>query len=196
MKKTLLVMILLALLAGALQAEDIRVVVPYLGVATNVYENDENGLDETDSSLMEGLYFQWVNPDLFQANAFVYHSADINYSQLWGGHLIADFYVWSNPLGKAAVGAGVEVISLDMDAGDAGAIVPSSTSSCRLTVYVPYARAGHYFYLGSRDKVLLSIFPWAGAEYDITRGDDLHGPRGPAAATRASTMRPFTASRA
>jgi hypothetical protein len=61
------------------------------------------------------------------------------------------------------------VISLDMDAG-AGEIVPGSTFQLPLKVYVPYARAGHYFYLGSRDRVLRSIFPWAGAEYDITRG--------------------------
>ena len=38
MKKVAAV-ILLALLAGGLPAQDIRVVVPYLGAATNVYEN-------------------------------------------------------------------------------------------------------------------------------------------------------------
>jgi len=179
MKKIFATMILLALLAGALQAEDIRVVVPYLGAATNVYQNTIEGLaiDWDDTKLMEGLFFQWVNPDLFQANAFVYHSADINYSQLWGGHLIADFYVWSNPLGKAAVGAGIEVISLGTHAGDV--LPPVSDFNMPLTVFVPYARAGHYFYLGSRDRVLLSIFPWAGAEYDITRGHVSLVPPGP-----------------
>ena len=55
MKKTLLVtMILLALLAGGLQAEDIRVIVPYLGAATNVYENPAYGIDWNDTKLMEG----------------------------------------------------------------------------------------------------------------------------------------------
>jgi hypothetical protein len=170
MKKIFATTILLALLAGGLQAENIRIVVPYLGAATNVYQKTDPmyTLDWKDTKFMEGLFFQWVNPDLFQANAFVYHSADINYSRLWGGHLIGDFYVWSNPLGKAAVGAGFEVISLNMDAGDA--VPPYAVLQLPLTVYVPYARAGHYFYLGSRDRVLFSIFPWAGAEYDITRG--------------------------
>jgi len=168
MKKILTTVALLALLAGGLQAQDIRVIVPYLGAATNQYENTAYGIDWNDTKLMEGFFFQWVNPDLFQANAFIYHSADINYSQLWGGHLIGDFYVWSNPLGKAAVGAGVEVISLGTHAGDVLAGV--FDFNMPLTVFVPYARAGHYLYLGSRDRVLLSIFPWAGAEYDITRG--------------------------
>jgi hypothetical protein len=120
---------------------------------------------------MEGLYLQWINPDLFQANAFVYHSADVNYSRLLGGHLIADFYVLSDPLGKAAVGAGLEVINLDMDAGDAFADVYLFDFELPTTLYVPYARAGHYFYFGSRDRVQVSLFPWAGVEYDIVRGD-------------------------
>jgi len=172
MKKNIAAMALLALLAGVLQAEDIRVVVPYLGAATNVYEKTDPyyTIDWDDTKLMEGLFFQWVNPEHFQANAFVYHSADINYSQLWGGHLIGDFYIWSNPLGKAAVGAGVEVISLATHAGDVESAQFIYDLNVPLTVYVPYARVGHYFYLGSRDKVLFSIFPWAGAEYDITRG--------------------------
>jgi hypothetical protein len=172
MKKIFTVLVLLGLLAVALQAEDIRVIVPYLGAATNLYENPDYAIDWDDTKLMEGLFFQWVNPDRFQANAFIYHSADINYSQLWGGHVIADFYIWSNPLGKAAVGAGVEVISLGTHAGDVLNIAPQFVNDFNLplTLYVPYARAGHYFNFGSRSKVLLSIFPWAGAQYEITRG--------------------------
>ena len=173
MKKIFATTALLALLAGGLQAEDIRVIVPYLGAATNVYQKTDPNyvIDWDDTKLMEGLFFQWVNPDLFQANVFVYHSADINYSQLWGGHLIGDFYFWSNPLGKAAIGAGMEVINLSTDAGDAESAQGLLNLKLPLTIYAPFARAGHYFYLGSRDKVLLSIFPWAGAEYDITRGE-------------------------
>jgi len=39
------------------------------------------------------------------------------------------------------------------------------------TIAAPFVRAGHYFYFGSRDQVLVSVFPWAGVEYDITRGE-------------------------
>jgi hypothetical protein len=69
------------------------------------------------------------------------------------------------------IGAGLEVIHLGTDAGDVLSAQFVYDFTLPLTVYVPYARAGHYFYLGSRDKVLLSVFAWAGAEYDITRGD-------------------------
>lgn len=162
---------LLALLAAAVPAQNIRIAVPYLGVATNVYEDDESSIDSSDSALMEGFFFQWVNPDLFLANAFIYHSADINHSQLWGGHLIGDFYVWSDPLGKAAVGGGIEVIRLDMDAGDEFSDSYLYDFELPTTMTIPYVRAGHYFNFGSRDKVALSVFPWVGAEYDITRGD-------------------------
>ena len=172
MNRKIAVTALLALLAVVLQAEDIRIVVPYLGAATNVYEKTDPkySINWDDTKLIEGLFFQWINPDLFQANAFVYHSADINYSQLWGGHLISDFYVLSDPLGKAAVGAGVEVISLATHAGDVLSSQSIYDFNIPLTVFVPYARVGHYFDFGSRDKVLLSVFPWAGAEYDITQG--------------------------
>jgi opacity protein-like surface antigen len=173
MKKKIAVMALLALLVGALYAEDIRVVVPYLGMATNAYQKTDPyyTIDWNDTKLMEGLYFQWINPDRFQANTFLYHSADINYSQFWGGHLIGDFYVLSDRLGKVAVGAGLEVLRLDTDAGDAESAQYIFDLKLPLTLYAPYARAGHYFYFGSSAKVLVSVFPWLGVEYDITRGD-------------------------
>ena len=177
MKKFAVGIIIAFLAAGALSAEDIRIVVPYLGAATDVYKDDANGVELNDTKLMEGLYLQWVNTDLFQANAFVYHSADINYSQLWGGHLIADFYVFSDAMGKAAVGAGLDVLSLDLDAGDH--IAPLADFKLPMMLYAPYARVGHYFNFGSRDMVSWSVLPWAGAEYDIIRGDLSFDPPGP-----------------
>ncbi len=177
MKKVAVGALFAFLVAGALAAEDIRIVVPYLGAATDVYKDDAKGIDLTDTRLMEGLYLQWVNPELFQANVFVYHSADINYSQLWGVHLIGDVYVWSDPLGKAALGAGLDMLRLDMDAGDN--IVPLKSFELPMTLYAPYVRAGHYFNFGSGGMVSLSVLPWAGAEYDITRGDLSFVPPGP-----------------
>ncbi len=176
--KALSLVVLFALLAGALGgAEDIRIVAPYLGVATNVYSDDQNGIDITDSKLMEGLYFQWINTELFQANAFLYHSADINFSQLWGGHAIADFYVLRDPLGKVALGAGLEILSLDMDAGSA--FPPLTKFTLPTTFYIPYARAGHYFDFTPAKSVQLTVFPWAGAEYQVTRGEVSFVPPGP-----------------
>ena len=168
---------LLALFSGVAGAEDIRIVAPYLGIATNVYSDTQYGLDITDSKLMEGIYLQWINTDFFQANVFFYHSADINYSQLWGGHAIADFYVLRDALGKVALGAGLEVMSLDLDAGSA--FPPLTKFTLPTTLYIPYVRAGHYFYLSPAKSLQVSVFPWAGAEYQVTRGSISFVPPGP-----------------
>ncbi len=177
MKKFAVGTLFAILVAGALAAEDIRVVAPYLGVVTSVYEDDSQGLDLDGSGLMEGLYLQWVNPDVFQANAFLYYAADVVDAPVIGGHLVADFYVLSDSLGKAAVGAGVEVlrpgVSTDLT------VPVATTIEVTPTVTAPYARAGHYFYFGSRDGVQLSLFPWAGLEYDITRGQVAFDPEFP-----------------
>ena len=124
MKRTATLFLLLLVTASAsLAAESIRIVAPYLGIVTSRYENPGYSLTSEDSSLMEGLFFQWVDSARFQANAFVYHSAEVNYSRMLGGHLIGDVYLWDNSLGRAAVGAGIELIRLDMDAGDVCGIV-------------------------------------------------------------------------
>ena len=75
------------------ESGDIRIVAPYLGYVTNVYENADYGLELDDSSLMKGLFFQWVDPKRYQWNTFLYQSSDINYSNLWGGHFIFDLYL-------------------------------------------------------------------------------------------------------
>ena len=156
-------------------------------------------MSSEDTSLMEGLFFQWVDTERFLFNAFVYHSAEVNYSTLIGGHLIGDVYFWANPLGRAVAGAGLELIRLDMDAGDAfGPVV--TDFQLPTTFIIPYLRAGHTFLFGSRDRVQLSVFPWAGAELDIARGDGLlhrstlPGPRPPWPSPRASTTRTSTPS--
>jgi hypothetical protein len=174
MKKTA-ALVLLALLAGALYAEDIRVVVPYVGAVTSVYEDDANGLDVDGTGLMTGLYLQWINPQLFQANAFVYYAPDVIDAPVIGGHLVADYYVWSDPLGKLALGAGVEVLQPGVSTEAPGPTLIDVTP----TITAPYVRAGHYFYFGTASNVLLSVFPWAGVEYDITRGDIKIDPPGP-----------------
>ncbi len=133
MKKKAAALVLLALAAGALYAEDIRVVVPYVGAVTSVYKDNDLDLDGT--GLMTGLYLQWINPDLFQANAFVDYAPDVIDAPVIGGHLISDFYVWSDPLGKAAVGAGLEVLQPSVETeimpGPTGVKVTTDLGSLR-----------------------------------------------------------------
>lgn len=160
--------LLLGISASTARAESVRVVVPYLGSIKNVYENDDYGIKLEDSSLMKGLYFQWVDTERYQWNAFVYQASDINYSTLWGGHFVFDYYL--GPRGKRdwVIGAGFEIVSLDMDAGDE--IAPLLDFKLSNSVYFPFARAGKYFRF-KFPSLALSLFPWAGIAPQWVRGE-------------------------
>jgi len=149
-------------------AKDIRIITPYLGSIRNVYESEEHGLDLNDSSLLKGLYFQWINPERFQWNVFIYQSSDINYSTLWGGHFIFDYYFGKGDRGKNVIGVGIEFIGLDMDAGDS--ISGLSDFKLKNTIIIPYLRAGRYFTFGT-DTMSVTLLPWVGVQPELVRGD-------------------------
>jgi hypothetical protein len=168
---------LLALLrVQTAEAEDLRIIAPYAGAITNVYKDSANRLDLTDTKLILGLYGQWINPEAYQWNAFVYQSSNINFSSMWGGHFIFDYYLGPAEGGKYLLGAGVELIRIDMDAGSS--IVPLTKFTLTNTVVVPYARAGKYFLFdleGSR----ISVLPWAGLQPQWVMGKISFVPPGP-----------------
>ena len=150
-------------------AENIRIVVPYLGYVTNIYESSDYPIEPLDdSSLMKGLFFQWINPQRYQWNTFIYQSSDINYSTLWGGHFIFDFYFGVREHGKFVVGTGIEYIRLDMDAGDS--LSPLTDFELLNNIIVPYARFGRYFSFGN-DTLNASILPWAGIQPEWIKGN-------------------------
>jgi hypothetical protein len=153
-----LLMVVLFLAVTLSHAETMNILVPYIGAIENVYE--DSSLDLQDTGLMAGLYFQSIDPDRYQWNAFVYHSPDVNYSKLWGGHFIFDAYFGNNLRGKYLLGAGIEIISLDMDAADE--IFPLQDFTLTNTITVPYVRAGKYFQF-RQGPVGVSILPWAGS---------------------------------
>ena len=148
-------------------AKDIRIITPYLGSIRNVYESEEHGLDLNDSSLLKGLYFQWINPERFQWNVFIYQSSDINYSTLWGGHFIFDYYFGKRSRGKYVVGTGIEFIGLDMDAGNN--IAGPLDFKLLNNIIIPYIRAGRYFLLGP-DTITVTLLPWIGVQPEFVRG--------------------------
>ena len=163
------------------QAETITLAAPYLGWVTNTYEDTISSGNKTiplkleDSGFLGGMYLQSINTSLYQWNAFVYYSPDVNYSTLWGGHFIVDFYPIGDFLGKYLVGAGVEVIRIDMDAGN-NIKVPSGPTTTTLegfnltnTILIPYARVGKYFVFGLK-PLQISILPWVGAIYESVAG--------------------------
>ena len=149
-------------------AENIRIVAPYLGYVTNTYKSSDYPIDLDDSSLMKGLFFQWINPQRYQWNTFIYQSSDINYSTLWGGHFIFDLYWGVREQGKFVAGTGIEYIRLDMDAGDN--ISPLTDFELLNNIIVPYARFGRYFTFGS-DRLNVSVLPWAGIQPEWIKGN-------------------------
>jgi hypothetical protein len=148
-------------------AQDIRIICPYVGPITNVYKDDGRKLDLKDNSLMKGLFFQVVRPDVYQWNAFIYQSSNINYSTIWGGHFIFDYYIPSGEQNKFVVGGGVEYIHINMDADSS--IYPLKNMKLLNDVYIPYARFGYRLQMNS-GLAKLAILPWAGVEYEGVSG--------------------------
>jgi hypothetical protein len=162
------ILLSVALFGSFAQAETITLAAPYVGWVTNTYENADYKLNLEDSGFLAGMYLQSINTSLYQWNAFAYYSPDVNYSTLWGGHFIVDFYPIGDFLGKYLVGAGVEVIRIDMDAGNN--IKPLEGFTLTNTILIPYARVGKYFVFGM-GPLQISILPWVGATYESVTGN-------------------------
>jgi hypothetical protein len=163
-----LAILLFLVSAASARAEDMRIVAPYAGILSNVYADESTGLDLKDSGFLSGLYFQWINPERYQWNAFVYYAPDVNYTRTIGGHFIFDYYFGPDWYGKFVAGAGLAAINNKFDAGSD--IAPFSDFTMDYTIWVPYLRAGKYFKtkVGPAD---LSLLPWAGVQPEWIRGD-------------------------
>jgi hypothetical protein len=158
-------------------AGDILVVCPYPGALINKVVTSHQGytLSLKDDAFLEGIFFQWIRPSDFQVNTFLYHSSNINYSTVWGGHIMGDVYFLASQRGTFAVGAGSEIISINMNAGSnpmpltGGGYTGFSDFKMQNTVYTPFVRA-LYKFTPVNGVVKLSVFPWAGGQYQGVRG--------------------------
>jgi hypothetical protein len=160
-----LVLVILASVHAA-WAEDIRIVAPYAGILSNSYENE--GIDLKDNGLITGLYFQWIDPERYQWNAFLYYAPEVNYTRTIGGHFIFDYYFGPDWHGKFLVGAGIEAIKNKFDAGSD--IPGLSAFEMDYSVWVPYLRAGKYF-KAKYGAAEFSLLPWAGIQPEWIRGE-------------------------
>ena len=142
-------------------------VTPYAGEIENYYVDTERGLDLRDSSLLQGVYVQTIEPQRYQWNLFLYNSEDLNHSSLWGAHFIYDRYFNCTESTRDVIGAGLEYITLDMDAG--ASYAPLTQFVMKNDIKVWYLRAGRY-YLFERGTVKGSILPWVGYEIDEAEG--------------------------
>lgn len=166
MKRFLLISFVFGFIAANSWAEDIRIVVPYVGTLTDRQDIQDVG-EIDDTGFLYGLYFQWINPESYQWNAFVYHAPDVNYSNTVGGHFIYDYYLGHSPSGKFLVGGGLEALRVSMDAKDN---LGTDDFDVSMTLLVPYLRVGKYF-TGSRGPAQFSILPWVGVEPQYVWGD-------------------------
>lgn len=158
------------------EAETLRIVAPYIGSVTNEYVNDSYHLDLRDTARMEGVYAQWINTEVFQANAFLYRAPDVNYSRVRGLHLNLDFYYKPSKAGKWVAGAGLEDLSIEMSAGRN--IPGLALFDMDNRVRFHFLRAGRYFYF-NKGLLAASLLPYGGCAREKVTGDitmDVLGP--------------------
>lgn len=189
-KTAIRIVLVFYVMAAPLQARTIRLVCPYAGTITDAYRNDGRGIELEDTGFLKGLFVQWVDPERYQWNAFVYQSSDVNYSTLWGGHFIYDRYFGAGGRGKWVAGGGVEVLRIDMDAGPriAPQIMPALSGFTLInTLFIPYGRFGYRFEFRPKPLVI-GVMPWGGVQYQGVRGDLQLAvdPPGPAPLARVS----------
>lgn len=147
-------------------AEEMRIVAPYAGILTNV--TDVPGMGEIeDTGFLSGLFFQWIDTERYQWNAFLYWAPDVNYSSTLGGHLLFDLYFGPDWHGKFLAGLGLEVLGIDMDAGSA---LGTDDLEMENRLLIPYLRAGKYFKV-SAGPADFSILPWVGIQPQWVWGD-------------------------
>jgi hypothetical protein len=170
MKKIVFVLTLYLFLSrvAVSPAETYRHITPYAGPLTNTIVSPTTGHEIEDQALLQGIYYQQIDPDHYQWNMFLYTSQNINQSDLYGGHFIADWYFQKTDKGKFLVGIGMD--SLDL-ASSPIAVTDSVSISVAHTIFAPYARGGYYFYVKDDNGLTYTFMPWAGFEMDIVRGE-------------------------
>lgn len=125
----------------------------------------------TDTGFMTGLYAQYVRPDLFQVNVFLYGAPDVNYSRVLGAHGNADAYFLNGSWGSCVAGIDVEDIDISMKAKSH--LLDKGYSDMTMTNNVLFlmARAGAKLKFQPSDAVYCSIFPYAGITRETVDGN-------------------------
>ena len=145
MRKSLITFVVLTVFQSGI-AKDIRIVTPYLGTINNKLTIQDTNQKLDDSALLAGMYVQWIKPQAYQWNVFVYGSKDINQSGLLGGHFIFDYYWHASERGRYVIGAGFDLIRIETDAPT---IATLSNFQMTNTIYAPYMRFGRYLNFGN-----------------------------------------------
>jgi len=159
------VLLVFAAAVSPLFAEDLAILCPYLGQLHDVQYS--SNLVLRDNALLKGFFVQGIGTDRYQCNAFLYQSTNINYSDIWGGHLSGDRYLLPGKIGELVAGGGAEYLFINTNAGDN--IIPLQSFLQKFNVFVPYGRVGYRFKYGLSD-VKLTLLPWIGSQYEDVWG--------------------------
>ena len=173
MIQKIFIILLLFLFTAFLSAEEnegsknIRNITPYVGVLRCEY--DRGDIKKDDDSVMSGLYLQWINPDLFQINSFLYGSGNMFNETFTGFHMMGDLYIKHPENGKWALGAGFEYLKPDVDISteEAGTV---TSVEIKNNIYIPSVRGGRYFNFDIGETSSFMIFHWAGYQIAVSRG--------------------------
>ncbi|MCU0609971.1 MAG: hypothetical protein MUF22_09425 [Chitinispirillaceae bacterium] len=156
-------------------AAPVRVICPYGGLLGNTLAMPDRGVNMRESAAIYGFFSQWVDLDRFQANEFLYACPHVNYSTVYGASLSADAYFFRQPgFGKTVAGLGLELILVRLNTTDeivrTGDIDPIHRFDLTNVVFAPFLRAGYRFE-HRFGQMRASIFPWAGIQQEVVRGD-------------------------
>jgi len=160
------IILLFMFLSVSVQARHIRIITPYYGSVSNRL-TIQNMSDLKDTAPMCGIYFQWVNTERYQWNAFLYQVRDINQSRIFGSHFIFDYYTAGSETQKFVIGSGLDFIGIKTD-GDVSPALTDFEMTNHITAL--YARVGWQCVLG-QPLNRLDLMPWNGYEHELVRGD-------------------------
>ncbi len=171
-------MSLLLATAGLARANEaaprVRIAAAYGGVLTNTYEDGRVAL--SGSGALGGLYLQWIEPDYFQTNLFVYYAPSVNESRVFGLHLNGDAYFFSGDWGSLVAGLDVEDLFVNMDAKDSIAGLSSFTLENNTLAIM--GRAGVRVRFAPLEGLKLVVFPYVGVMHQRDTGEITRDPLG------------------
>lgn len=166
---------LMPAMAESSGSDSMLITAVYGGAVTNkaAFSYGTNGKETgtiKDTGFMTGLYLQWLQPDFYQANIFLYGAPDVNYSRVLGLHTNADGYFLNGSWGSLVGGVDFEDINIRMRAGSHLSSYGYSNMTLDNNVLFMMARAGARFRIQPLDVLSCTIFPYAGITRETVNG--------------------------
>lgn len=170
---TMAIALCLGMITAPVLAADLKIGTLYWGTEENTYRNEAYGVEMNDSQPTNGLYLQSINPEKYQWNLFVYRTQDINASDLLGANFIYDHYFGVDDHAKNVIGVGANYLQMDLDGTgiltSLGALDAFKLDQDITSLYVRIGRSYNY----GENQLRFTVMPWAGGQWDQSRGKGL-----------------------